>query len=146
MTDFLSDITTPFGGFTGEQLLTWLAVAAAMLWLAKTTLEIRNQSRSGAPIGSPNNPLHARAQDRSPTWAELSALERRVEVQENEVKQLRSDMLKEFAKMREDGEKRASRLMGAVGESARLTHKRIDGLSEGLSYMKGKLDTLTQEQ
>jgi polyhydroxyalkanoate synthesis regulator phasin len=135
----------PFGAFSGAQLIVWLAIAYALLLFAKETMNLVSRARGKYPMGTADNPIHARANDRTATTAELAALEKRVEAQEAELKQFRMDMMREFTRMREDAEKRASRLMGAVGESAGKTHARMDKLSEAVAYMKGKIDTIAEE-
>lgn len=132
--------SNPFGPVTGDQLLGWCAVAWIVMAMASKAAELLARAKGKFPIGTPDNPLHARESDRSPTWAEVAALERRVTAQEHDAKQMREDMLREFAKLRDEAEKRASRLMGAVGDSARTTHERINALSETISYVRGAMD------
>ena len=132
--------SNPFGPVSGDQIIAWCAVAWIIMTMFSKGAELLARAKGKYPIGTPDNPLHARESDRSPTWAEVAALERRVAAQEHESKQMRDDMLREFAKLREEAEKRASRLMGAVGDSARVTHERINALSDAISYVRGAMD------
>jgi len=75
---------------------------------------------------------------RDPTWAEIQGIERRLEIVESEVKEIRSEQVRTYREMTENGEARANRLMRAVADSASKLHARMDDIARQVYILAGK--------
>ena len=84
-----------------------------------------------------NDPLNVR-EHRDPTWAEVQGIERRLEVVEREVKEIRARQIDAYNDLTEKGEQRANRIMKAVAESAGKIHARVDEVARQVYILAGK--------
>lgn len=136
----------PFGGFTGDQLMVWLAIGFAIIWGVEKGQIVIGRWKGKLPLGeSPENPVYHRTSDRPVNWAELGSLERRVDLLEKTIELQQKEMTKEFAALRHEGELRATRIMGSIGKGNGDIHEKINKVVEAVAYMKGLLDEQSKE-
>ena len=127
--NIIADGGNPFGGFSGDQLLVWLACAWAVITGAGKGTDLWARWTGKTPLGTPTNPVHNRTSEQAPTWAEIAALDKRVVTLEDGMKEMTAA-----------GERRANRLMAAQAESAGKLHSRIDDILRAVSRLEGKME------
>ena len=144
--DFLAFTETPFGKVDATAFLSFLACAWLVLKILSDGHGTLAKLTGKEPLGQPGNPLLTRKDERAPTWAEIGALEKRVQVCEEQIKAAMTKAGEDYRKMAEEGEKRASRLMHALTESSGKQHARIDQILAAVSRLEGTVETMIRNK
>ena len=129
ITNILAASDNPFGAPTGDQILLWLACAWVVMSAAGKGTDLWARWTGKSPLGTPANPVHNRASEQVPTWAEIAALDKRVITLEEGMREMTAA-----------GERRANRLMAAQAESAGKLHSRIYDILKAVSRLEGKME------
>lgn len=132
----------PVGPVDGDFVLKLVAIVIAGvggLFAGRKMKESEIQRREIHP-----NPLPV-MEHREPTWAEVSALERRMETVEEDIKKLREEQNAQYRVLMAQGEERMGKILQAVRESANRIYEKLDKTTKDMRDEMQKADGETRE-